>query len=210
MLPWDFSQTHIPFHHQSALFPPPTPILKKLHQDQFVMPMCSWMCDLQCTVVYTTGATILEKTVSLFSSSHQMTIASQLGGWDWVLPSFLNIGILSGLSLPRSCACHLNCWIHTCNCPVVFWKRFSCNHSPSLVLRIFLHPVLPESLSPGRRESDRDVSSRAEQLILLFSAHWPLVGLCVNCYPLQKRSLSHEGWKTHLSVSITISHQESV
>lgn len=95
-----------------------------------------------------------------------------------------------GLSLHSPCACFHRPCEFTCVTALgsllfVLWTRqFPFTHSLLLVFTI-ISPLPQRCLSDWGRSGDRDVTYRNDYSEILFSASWPLVGLCVNFYPLQ-------------------------
>lgn len=97
----------------------------------------------------------------------------------------LSAGIPSGLNWCRTCACCHS--LHEFTSPVVSRLYFLWNHSSPLTHTILLPSIsawLPEAWGQGRQRVelfDKDIS-RTTHPTLSFSAHCPVVGLCVSSH----------------------------
>lgn len=132
-----------------------------------------------------------------------------------ILP--LSMLILSVLSLTGSCVYNsilvyatVSSYMPLPGC--VHNLLFPCNHPPTQALRIFPPLLLQSALRFERRECDIKVPFSTEYSLVSYPLHVGQLGssLCVNRHVLHKRHLSDEVWDMHWSLSIAISHSESV
>lgn len=165
------------------------------HQLEFVLRMCSWMCDLPLDHGWPNrGHVMKENRLHLFSNHNQLPITLQLR----VGTIFrFHAGILSGLSVGRLCACDTAAVNPMCRC-LIMSEKYCSHHPPPLTPRIFLLPLPQLPLSLGRKGV---IQTSCLWLNIPQFAPWPTVGLRAN----HQKSFSDGIWEMHPSMKITIS-----
>lgn len=90
----------------------------KTHWVPLVPSLYSWLCGYLLMWSQPTGDHTLEEHWLSFSQQLSIVNRSLAGAGIFVLTFLPHAGILSDLSLYRSCACCNKHWVHTCICPV--------------------------------------------------------------------------------------------
>jgi hypothetical protein len=118
------------------------------------------------------GATSLENADRFSPSSHHCAYSSSARGWDCTPTSLLHAGILSGLSLRKSCVrCHNYCEFLCATACCVLETLLHCSPPPPLALRAFCPLLLRWSLSFGRRGCHVSAPFRAKHSTVSYSLH---------------------------------------